>query len=263
LTGDLASAERQYQMLPEGNQDKRLSMANLFLLQGKFKEVEDQLLIKPELTEQLAYFYFRTDRPKEALTRFDMVLEDAMGVESLWWQAQTLYGKGITMLQMKEVDAASKTADDIKKLVHTSLNKKLIRYHIHLLGLIELEKRNYSQAIGYLTQAADSLYSPEENFPQIHAWFISSLAKAHYEAGNFAKAQQEYEKVTSLNLGRIGSGDLYALSLYMQGKTAEKLGQKAKAVEFYQKFLDLWKDADAGRSEVEDAGKRLAELRDS
>jgi len=37
-------------------------------------------------------------------------------------------------------------------------------------------------------------------------------------------------------------------------------GYKVKSIDHYEKFLDLWKDADPGIHEVEDARKRLAGL---
>jgi len=40
-----------------------------------------------------------------------------------------------------------------------------------------------------------------------------------------------------------------------------KKGWKGKAIEHYEKFLDLWKDANPGIAEVEDAGKKLAGLK--
>jgi len=41
-------------------------------------------------------------------------------------------------------------------------------------------------------------------------------------------------------------------------KFLNKRGDKAGASKHYQKFLDLWKDADPGQPEVQDAGQRLA-----
>jgi len=38
--------------------------------------------------------------------------------------------------------------------------------------------------------------------------------------------------------------------------------QKAKAIEYHEKFLNLWKDADSGIAEVEDARSRLAVLKE-
>ena len=58
------------------------------------------------------------------------------------------------------------------------------------------------------------------------------------------------------------SGTLNAKSFYMRGKIYEQQGKTSKAIEHYEKFLFLWKDADPGIAEVEDARKRLAGLRE-
>ena len=47
----------------------------------------------------------------------------------------------------------------------------------------------------------------------------------------------------------------------MLGKIHEQQGNEAKAIESYEKFLELWKDADPGLSEAEDARTRLAALK--
>jgi tetratricopeptide (TPR) repeat protein len=74
------------------------------------------------------------------------------------------------------------------------------------------------------------------------------------------KSVEEYERLVSLTAGRLFFGDIYAKSFYTLGKIAEQQGQKAKAIEHYQKFLALWKYADPGLPEVKDAKWRLAVL---
>jgi hypothetical protein len=46
-----------------------------------------------------------------------------------------------------------------------------------------------------------------------------------------------------------------------QAKVLEKKSNKAKAIEHYDKFLSLWKDADPGIAEVADAKESLAGLK--
>ena len=86
------------------------------------------------------------------------------------------------------------------------------------------------------------------------------MARALYESGDLDKASKEFEKITLLTTGRLIHGDIYARAYYMLGKIAEQQGDKARAGQNYRKFLDLWKDADPGLPEVEDAKRGLAGL---
>ena len=48
---------------------------------------------------------------------------------------------------------------------------------------------------------------------------------------------------------------------YLLGQAYEESGWTEMAIEQYEEFLDIWKDADPGLVEVEDAKERLARLR--
>jgi tetratricopeptide (TPR) repeat protein len=94
------------------------------------------------------------------------------------------------------------------------------------------------------------------------AFFIDPLAQTYYEVGEMDKAREAYNKITRLILGRLWQGDIYVKSFYMLGKIWEQKGDTAQAIKHYEKFLDLWKEADSGIVEVEDARKRLAGLKE-
>ena len=87
-----------------------------------------------------------------------------------------------------------------------------------------------------------------------------SAARFGLSRPSYYQAQKAFERITSLSTGRIGDGDIYAKSFYMLGKIHEQKDNKTKAIEHYEKFLELWKDADPGIDEVDDARKHLAAL---
>ena len=93
---------------------------------------------------------------------------------------------------------------------------------------------------------------------QTNSLFIHSFATAYYEAGELEKEKAEYERIVDLKTER---DDLYARSFYKLGLIHENQGNKDKAIEHYEKFLSLWKDADPGLPEVDNAKMRLAELK--
>jgi tetratricopeptide (TPR) repeat protein len=175
-----------------------------------------------------------------------------------------LHKRGLSYLSKGDINEARKTAEELKGMIESGINKKKIRYYTHLAGMIELERKNYARALEYLRNAVELLpWGPLER----DASFIDSLALAYYRSGDLEKARETYEKIAPLTLGRfshgdnyVNYGDVYAKSFYMLGKIAEQQGDKARARENYRKFLDLWKDADPGLPEVPDAKARLAAL---
>jgi serine/threonine protein kinase/tetratricopeptide (TPR) repeat protein len=176
-------------------------------------------------------------------------------------QKHDLFIKGRIQAEMKSFDEAQKTAEELKSLIEKGINMKELRYYEYILGLIELGKKNSRKAAELFDRACGRLdfEGPGDEFN--HAMYFDGLARALYESGDLDKARKEYEKITLLTIGRVGHGDLYAKAHYMLGKIAEQQGDKPRAGQNYRKFLDLWKDADPGQPEVEDARKRLAGLR--
>jgi tetratricopeptide (TPR) repeat protein len=170
--------------------------------------------------------------------------------------------KGRLQASSRSFEEARKTAEELKSLIDKGMNAKELRWYEDILGLIELGRKNYPQAAEYFKRACGRLYY-EALIPETfeHAALFDYLARALYESGDFDGARGEYEKITSLTIGKVGNGDIYAKAFYMLGKIAEQQNDEVNARERYTKFLDLWKDADPGLPEVEDSKMRLAGLK--
>jgi tetratricopeptide (TPR) repeat protein len=260
----LASEELYFQFVG------RWYLANLYILQGKFKKAQAQIRQNIELAYKsddmgeksyshgyLSYLHLLSRRPEKALEECNKAWKIAVEMEDLGFQRYALHQKGFILLEMKSVDEAERVAEELKEMIEKGLNKKLIRLYYHLAGRIELERKNFDRAIEHLKKAL-SLSPPAELF---QTWYRSSLAHAYYESGDLEKSQEEYEGIISRPTSIIYWGDIYTRSFYMLGKISEEKDWEGKAIEHYEKFLDLWKDADPGIAEVDDARERLADLK--
>jgi len=282
--GELSEAENSYRKLLEMEiKPRRLfgfrGLASLYLLQGMFQKSEEFLrqgmTLAAELDEkawasdlnlQIAYLALRSGNSREAL----QACEEAMRLNvdnnsDIERKIRILHLKGIILLENERIKEAQGIADELKKIVENWLNPKLIRYYDNLIGRIELKRGNSARAIERF-EAAISLMPYQTGTPTFlpnkedQAIFLEPLAQAYFKAGDLQKARETYERITSLTSGRIHFGDIYAKSFYVLGKICEQQRQRDRAIEYYQKFLDLWKDADLGLPEVEDARRRLADL---
>ena len=120
---------------------------------------------------------------------------------------------------------------------------------------------------------------PESLFLDDSTYFRDLLARVYAQRGEVDKAISEYERLLKPDVSAdvvaseyerpmrpMGAADviylIHPLYHYRLGLLYEKAGEVAKAKVQYQKFLDLWKNADPGQAEVEDARKRLAGLQE-
>ena len=194
------------------------------------------------------------------MEEFGKLWDIAVELEDFYTQIESLEGKGFAYLKLKEIDRAQEVADELLSLLEKEVNKKLMRHYYRLVGMIESEKDNFSAAIKHLEKALSLVSKGPQDMPPD---FIEPLGLAYFRKGDMDRAREEYEKITRITMGRLDQGDIYAKAFYMLGKICEQQGNTAKAVEHYEKFLTLWKDADPGLPEVDDARKRLVGLRDN
>ena len=275
-SGDLTKAEKEYQKMltnqsPTTEYHACFRLAALYLSQGKFGESKRMLEQMIALTDKigdveqkiwslsyLAQVDLASGNPEDALQEWERAMNIA-SEENLDWPAN-LHLKGLIHLALRSQDKAQRTADELKQALKARKNKKLVRYYYNLMGRIELERQNFSEAIVYFKRAI-SLLPSQHSESDDHAIFIYPLAFALYSLGDLEEAQEQYKRIISLTTGRLFFGHLYAKSSHMLGRICQKKGQNQKAIEHYSRFIELWRDAAPGIPELEDAKKQLTKLR--
>jgi serine/threonine protein kinase/tetratricopeptide (TPR) repeat protein len=275
--GDWAEAEAEYRSLFDqeeiaGRLMGRQWLGAMYELRGQFQKAEAEFLQGKEIAEKigdkgwisdfhrsLAELYLRSGRPARALEDYAQALRGAREMDSSSRQKIILLGRGSTELALGKARQAGKTADELRALVESLPNKKEIRYHELLAGMIEIGTKDYSRAIDHLTRAAE-LLPGQYIFDNDHTLFLDALALAYFNSREWEKARHEYEKISNLTVGAFFYGDIQARSFYKLGLVYERLNDEEKARANYRKFLDLWREADPGQPEVADARSRLASL---
>jgi len=275
---DLVKAENEYQRLleteePKAHEEGIKRLSALYLLQGMYGKSKEQAQLGVELGELLgetdwsswfhlclAYLQLKSGDLEKGLAECLRAWNLASEAGLLPRQREALYLKGRVQLEMNALDKAEITARELKQLIDSGIHRKSERLYLSLRGLIELKRGNFRKAVEYFQETLRLLPAQSElEFGQ--ALFLEPLALAYFEAGDWEKAQKEYERIIALTTGRFLYGDIYARSFYLLARIYEQQNMRKQASEHYEKFLSLWKEADPGIIEVSEAKKRLSALK--
>ena len=158
-----------------------------------------------------------------------------------------------------QIAKAEEVVQALKKDIEEKDQALMYAYWLSLAG-IELAKGNTKTAVTYLEKGTKA--APPEFFQVRFFQVRFFLGKAYLESGRLGEAVVELEKA----LSRYDDIRAYAAisavkAHYLLGLAYERSGWNNKAIEKYEEFLEIWKDADPGIAEVENAKERLEKLR--
>jgi tetratricopeptide (TPR) repeat protein len=127
--------------------------------------------------------------------------------------------------------------------------------YLSIKANIACAKGDLDAAIGYFEDALKSAPDP-------YFYIRAMLGEAYLEAGRLEQAVSILEQALSrYDAPRLLIPIRAVKTYYSLGRAYEESGWTDKAVQQYEVFLEIWKDADPGMPEIEDARRRLAGLK--
>ena len=175
------------------------------------------------------------------------------------------FGCGFIELQKGQIDSAESHLLEMESLLsEITAGLRLEFFHDSLKGEIMLAKNQTEEVISLCGKTypfeIPTMYTSNMLF--YNPLFLRDvLARAYQHKGELDQAISEYEGLVTFDPGSKDRRLIHPKYHYRLAKLYEQKDWKGKAIEHYERFLDLWKDADPGTAEVEDSKKRLAGLR--
>ncbi len=184
------------------------------------------------------------------------------------YSAEYSFFLGLSDLTQGRVDLAKSRLREMESLM--SKIDPVFRNRVALYDF-KLFHGDVLLAEGLLDEAI-SLFAAEPSWeiPYMHSWFIllyntpyprDVLARLYQKKGDLDRAIAEYERLIVFDPESKKRRLIHPLFYYRLARLYELKDWRGKAIEGYEKFLDIQKNADPGVSVVEDARERLEGLR--
>lgn len=270
---EYSEAESCYQQLSSSGEKEirsggRTELALILLYQGRLEEalkvLEDGIAadrMEQFSGKQKAYKHFLKAAIYQEKKNFNPALKEVETGLAIWKKAnpqRVTYQQDYYYIELLAENDQFEKAEEVVLALKQEIEEKdqSQLWNCWLaLGFIELARGNAEAAVAHLEKAAKA--SP---FRLFRVQFF--LAKAYLESRRLGEAVTVLEKALSrYDDARAAYPILSVKAHYLLGLAYENSGWTSKAIEQYETFLDIWKNADEGLPAVEDARTRLARLK--
>ncbi|SRR6266508_289399 len=197
-----------------------------------------------------------TGQTGQALATAERALKDSAG-RAAEWDSLALIVEGHARLG--HAGEAAKALETLTTKANALPSEREKRRVLLVNGVTALVRGDADTALRALAAAEQRLarsFVGGPASPHAPIWFAAG--EAHLAAHHDGEAAARFQKVVDSGELRIGSPIEFVRSLYSLGQISERRGDRAKAGEYYRRFLRYWGDGEIDRDRVAEARRKVA-----